>query len=712
MEPPNPFKVSDTAKLVYLSKGRSYTREQSLTPTGRLKKGIQVQLRSRALGWDDYPIAFWNGRDITLEDAIRETEQKMRDNSKTQPYKGSELYEVFLNIKNPGKIDFEGRKFSKMGSKVRQAKQESKDGLMVLNVIDPGSYPLNVEPATSIAVFNPSQIKSATDNTGDYDGAQDSILASAPAAIRPGARLDEIKKIIPKDAAQPVLTDMSGSDEAVYQRIEAMLEQTPTVVDPWGNTILLANPERGSLATRARHLAGARMNPYGTAQRSFDENKARWMPNTASTVREAFLMASHNAENLYFRRYANGQLHMVVTDRNGGVTDQGIVYDGGLISQYTPEPQKQFRGAIVREVRTPTAAPVSRAGQTLAPQPGQPDEAGAIPAQTGQQNDNQRGMTGQSLLSAPAQDDKQAQVREILEDMYPIWRDVLQDKWAGMDIPAIAAKRNISETAVGNVLRMAEGRLRILLDRAATKPTVRVEDGVVKAAGGRPDLAMSGAAAFAGVDQRRMTPEEVTHAEMNELATRLFAVDPDAAENLVVRWMNSGTTVLSTDGFPDGIKAIVSEAQARNAAEMLMTAAAKMLVPQKAMQGGNSTQIARLIYLYRNTGTEQSRALGMRRDPFDTPAERAAMYIQETLLSPPESMRNKLRRNPANRGKGVSVQQVDKIAPCVENGAWHAASAFNPPGKDARHEPSLEADDSPQRARRAQRTDFLFSDLS
>jgi N12 class adenine-specific DNA methylase len=268
------------------------------------------------------------------------------------------------------------------------------------------------------------------------------------------------------------------------------------------------------------------------------------------------------------------------------------------------------------------------------------------------------------LYSAPARpkSNKKA-IEEALSTMPPIWQNVLRDKWAGKDIPDIATARNISEAAVVNVLRMAEGRLRVLMDSAATKPTVQVEDGVVKAVGGRPDLAMAGNAAFAGVDQRRMTSEEVTHAEMNELATRLFAVDPDAAEKLVVRWMDSGTTVLSTDGFPDGIKAIVSEAQARSAAEMLMTAAAKLLVTQKAMQGGNTTQIARLIYLYRNTGTEQARALGMRQDPFDSPAERAAMYLQETLLTPPESMRNELRRNPANRERILAAwaARADKL---------------------------------------------------
>lgn len=254
------------------------------------------------------------------------------------------------------------------------------------------------------------------------------------------------------------------------------------------------------------------------------------------------------------------------------------------------------------------------------------------------------------LRSAPAPS-KQDALKEALKSMPPIWRTVLEASMKGTPVSQIATDNKISEVAVGNVLRVAQGRLRVLMEAQAgkLKPAVRVENEKVKAAAGRPDLAMSANPAFVAVDQRRAAPEEVTHQEMNELAVRMFDVDFKAAENLVVRWMDSGTTVLSTDGMPEGIKEAVQEAQSRRAAEMLMTAAAKMLVTQKALQGGDPIQTARLIDLYRNTGTEQARALNMRHDPFQTPEERAAMFIAEALLTPPESMRNEIRRNPANK---------------------------------------------------------------
>ena len=258
------------------------------------------------------------------------------------------------------------------------------------------------------------------------------------------------------------------------------------------------------------------------------------------------------------------------------------------------------------------------------------------------------------LFAAPRPDDAKAKaIKEAIATMPPMWREALELSMKGTPPAEIAQKMGRSETAVGNLLNVANGRLRILLaaSEGKLKPTVQVENDKVKAASGRPDLAMSGNAAFAAVDQRRSTPQEVTHGEMEELASRMFATDPTAAENLVVRWMDSGTTVLSTDGMPDAIKAIVGEAQARSAAEMLMTAAAKLLVTEKALAGGNTIQLARLIDLYRNTGTEQARALNMRYDPQATPEERAAMYLSEALLTPPEAMRNEIRRNPANKEK-------------------------------------------------------------
>lgn len=242
-------------------------------------------------------------------------------------------------------------------------------------------------------------------------------------------------------------------------------------------------------------------------------------------------------------------------------------------------------------------------------------------------------------------------LRDALAQMPPIWRSVLQESMTGVPVERIAENHSITTNAVGNILRVASGRLTILLQasKGSLKPTVQVEDQRVKATSGDAALSMGANPAFVAVDQRRGRPEEVTHGEMQDLAQRLFTLDPVSAEKLVTRWMDSGTTVLSVEDMPDGIRAIVNDAQARQAAEMLMTAAAKLLVTEKSLAGGDAYEIARLIDLYRTTGTEQARALNMRFDPHQKPEQRAAMFISEALLTPPSSLRDQIRRNPANK---------------------------------------------------------------
>lgn len=171
---------------------------------------------------------------------------------------------------------------------------------------------------------------------------------------------------------------------------------------------------------------GARRNPNGYAQRLLNVDKARWASSVAETIRNAQVMATQRSENLYLRRYATGQLHMVITDQNGGVLDQGTEFDAALITQFAPKPNQQFEGAVVSQVRDGLpAASIAGAGQTLAPQAGQMDETVAIPAQSGQPNDNQRGLAGQSLVSAPDTAKAKA-IKQAIATMPPMWQEALE----------------------------------------------------------------------------------------------------------------------------------------------------------------------------------------------------------------------------------------------------------------------------------------------
>jgi hypothetical protein len=267
---------------------------------------------------------------------------------------------------------------------------------------------------------------------------------------------------------------------------------------------------------------------------------------------------------------------------------------------------------------------------------------------------------GQALFSSPADP---AQVREILDLMPKPWVEILQAHQAGQSIDEIAKARNISPELAAHSLHNAQGRFNWLSANFNPLAKVRAVDGGVKAVGGRPDLAYGAQPAFTAVDQQRNTPEIVTHAEMQDAAARMFATDPTAAEKLVTRWMDSGTTDLRTDDMPDAIKNIVADAQNRNSSLALMTAASQLLATESAFNGGSSAKIARLIDLYRSTGNEVSRAMSQRRDPFDTPAERNAWFLQNVLLTPPQSLRNQIAKNPANKAQILAewAKKADKI---------------------------------------------------
>lgn len=254
--------------------------------------------------------------------------------------------------------------------------------------------------------------------------------------------------------------------------------------------------------------------------------------------------------------------------------------------------------------------------------------------------------------SQPAADHIDPVMRVALESLPPTHRNALERSLKGESPQSIAANMHLSEVAIGNILRMAEGRLAVLL-RAKNEGLIpkQSEDDGVRIDGGRPDLAHGAIPQFAAVDQSREGPETVTHAAMQNLARRMFDVDPVAAKNMVTRWMDSGGIVRATDGMPEGIKQILDEAEARLAADMLMTAAAKLLVNREILSGGDPIQVARLIHAYRNTGTEQARSLNMRYDPFLTPEERHVMFITESVLTPPDSIRSEMEANPSNRDR-------------------------------------------------------------
>ena len=86
-------------------------------------------------------------------------------------YQGSgKVYQTYLDIKNPLVYDFQGNEFRETtyNDLIHKAKSQGNDGVIFLNTYD-ASNTAHDEMCTVYAVFEPEQIKSATENIGTFD---------------------------------------------------------------------------------------------------------------------------------------------------------------------------------------------------------------------------------------------------------------------------------------------------------------------------------------------------------------------------------------------------------------------------------------------------------------------------------------------------------------------------------------------------------------
>ncbi|MGY0607391.1 ADP-ribosyltransferase-containing protein [Stenotrophomonas sp. FS3] len=99
--------------------------------------------------------------------------------------KGAQVYPVYLSITNPKVIEYGGQEYREIAfsDALMQAKADGHDGAIFRNARDPlyDSYDV---PADIYVVFEPEQIKSATGNSGAFDGSNPSILFQGGAAPR------------------------------------------------------------------------------------------------------------------------------------------------------------------------------------------------------------------------------------------------------------------------------------------------------------------------------------------------------------------------------------------------------------------------------------------------------------------------------------------------------------------------------------------------
>ncbi len=101
-------------------------------------------------------------------------------------YRKGGIYPLFMNLKNPLVVDFEGMTWHGEKYDIKdvnwyavEARKKGHDGLIIRNVIDVGFTDTNdVPPSTDYVAFESNQVKSATDNRGTFDGGNADITFS------------------------------------------------------------------------------------------------------------------------------------------------------------------------------------------------------------------------------------------------------------------------------------------------------------------------------------------------------------------------------------------------------------------------------------------------------------------------------------------------------------------------------------------------------
>ena len=177
--------------------------------------------------------------------------------------------------------------------------------------------------------------------------------------VKIGDDFNAVKKHLPYNSEKPVMLDLRGEPAEIYGRVAEMLRQRPSVIDPDGKKILVGNPDGradNELLIRAEHLTASKTDRYKRADRSFRDDKARWLPNIWKTVEDYGAMVRHFNDSAYVRKYGDGTVHVVFVEGQKIVGYEA--YDSAVVSQRALEAHKSLKGATIVRKKPPGAFPI------------------------------------------------------------------------------------------------------------------------------------------------------------------------------------------------------------------------------------------------------------------------------------------------------------------------------------------------------------------
>lgn len=95
-------------------------------------------------------------------------------------YRAGGVYSLFMNLRNPKIVDYKGQTWKADGmninDEVAKAMQEGYDGFIAKNIIDVGFTDVTPPASNDYIAFNNTDVKSATDNNGNFDASNPNIL--------------------------------------------------------------------------------------------------------------------------------------------------------------------------------------------------------------------------------------------------------------------------------------------------------------------------------------------------------------------------------------------------------------------------------------------------------------------------------------------------------------------------------------------------------
>ena len=188
-DPQNASKVVDEngePRVVYHGSHQWFTsfndgkqRQQSGAPAGTI---FANDNREIAVSFADY----YGGH---ADEVILDPNDERHPRYSWGIYREGGIYDLFMNVRNPLVVDFEGRPWldSSKGGDINalcsKAKESGHDGVIALNIVDAGlNDQENVPASTDYVAFDSVQVKSATQNRGTYDPKNPDITFSIVSA--------------------------------------------------------------------------------------------------------------------------------------------------------------------------------------------------------------------------------------------------------------------------------------------------------------------------------------------------------------------------------------------------------------------------------------------------------------------------------------------------------------------------------------------------